>query len=102
MSDTSREEAAAKAMRHPKPNQIQYGEDLEEWVDRVMPDALAAADAYDAAQGIHRFVIDDYSVELAARALAEIEGFGWMSHAGEIHRKHARAVLAAAVKEEQA
>lgn len=64
-------------------------------------DALQAADAHDAAHGVHRVNLDDATVERAARALMTIEGYGWLSRPANIHTQHARTILAAAIGEEE-
>lgn len=70
----------------------------DSWRDRAQ--ALAAADAYDAAHGTHRLSLDDATVERAARAT-------WVQwdEADEASQREwseiVRAVLAAAVKEER-
>lgn len=71
----TREESAAKAIFDIRDDAF----DDDEWeeigsTDRELYEcqsqaALAAADAHDAAHGIHRLVIDDATVERAARAL---------------------------------
>ncbi|MFW0772488.1 hypothetical protein ACLRGI_04900 [Paenarthrobacter nitroguajacolicus] len=70
--------------------------------------ALAAADAHDAVNGVHRVSLDDATIERAAEALfmannpeADWHRFSKMSRVTDAYRKQARAVLAAAVKEEQ-
>lgn len=84
-------------------------------------DALAAADAHDAANGVHRVTLDDAAVGRVMNALydhrergltcydhiATSDAKAWCCVCGEheitmSHRQHmARAVLAAAVKERQ-
>jgi hypothetical protein len=74
-----------------------------------MKTALAAADAHDAAHGVYRLVIDDATVERAARALfthywdpewvADWESPEALEEAREEVKGHVRAVLAAAVQE---
>jgi len=69
---------------------------------------IAALDAHDAANNIHRLVIDDATVERAARALLAESGpynsnwDDWSEHGQERWREAARAVLAAAVQEWEA
>ena len=69
---------------------------------------LEAADAHDAANGVHRVSLDDSTVERAAEALfmannpeADWSRFSKKSRVKDAYRDQARAVLAAAVKEGQ-
>lgn len=74
--------------------------------------ALAAADAHDAANGVHRVTPDDATVERVAQALTAhavitdglAEGSGWCAECGNVDPDddhEARNALAAAVKERQ-
>jgi len=121
VSVSTREEAAAKALGvaankgiNPflRPNQLAAlgvrSLDAHNAGVKAMTVALQAADAHDRANGIHRIALSDATVERAARALCE--SIWKLPNAWELsqdiskdsYRKHARLVLAAAVKEEQA
>jgi hypothetical protein len=105
----SRLEAAVKAWDHFWGDR--YGDEaLEEMGDEVKV-ALAAADAHDRANGIHRLTLSDATVERAARRLYADSGTGkadewvYMPPEDECRRYFmnlASRALAAAVKEEQA
>ncbi|MDP9903135.1 hypothetical protein [Arthrobacter bambusae] len=102
----SRLEAAAKAIDAKSP--FSYGGTTwPEWQEEARA-ALAAADAHDRANGIHRIVIDDATEERAARALFSMVNrlasldYLMSGKTRDSYVRLARAVLAAAVKEEQA
>jgi len=119
----SREEAAAKAAYGRDHREAPYASIWEDTSEMLRADyvatetaALTAADAHDRANGIHRIALDDATVERAARDLDpdawDKAAFVFVAH-GETwetarmkRRKRsiddALAVLAAAVKEEQA
>ena len=79
-SMSARVEAAAGVLAH-GPNKIRYGEDLDEWTERVIPHALAAADGV---------MFSGAAIERAAKALEDADVQGPLT-APEI----ARAVVAA-------
>lgn len=102
MGEMSREEAAAKAAYGRDHREAPYASIWEDTSDMLRADyvatetaALAAADAHDAAHGIHRVVLDDATVDRCADAAESChENWGgWEAVA--------RSVLAAAVKEER-
>ncbi|MFH5879788.1 hypothetical protein [Arthrobacter sp. NA-172] len=74
-------------MRDPMPNRITYGEDLEEWVDRVIPDALAAADGV---------MFSEASIEKAVKA---VHKHRWVLGGIASDEDIARAVIAALQEE---
>lgn len=73
-------------------------EELKDLYAEECRPVLAAADAHDDANGIHRISLDDKTVERAAKALMHIDGYGWLTEPSEHHRKIARAVLIAAIE----
>lgn len=95
----SREEAAATAI-----SKIEDGVTPPNEIDRLFArEALAAADAHDAAEGVRRVTLDDATVERAARALA---GTVFMTNWEDMKpwtqrafRRDARDVLAAAIED---
>lgn len=90
---TTRIEAAAEALEERAEN------DDWEWCLGDAQTALAAADAYDSANGVHRITLDDATVERAARELCGYTLSGsWPC--GEC-KDEARAMLSAAVQEER-
>lgn len=109
----SREEAAAKGFHGAMFAPASIPSD---WTEEIAA-ALSAADAWDAANGVHRVTLGEDTIERAARAMyataplamydetAEkfIEGgkpWDWLTDEFKDHqRKLARAVLAAAVQE---
>ncbi len=113
MSGMTRERAAAQAIAD------QDRRRLNTFHEAQARDALAAADAHDTANGVHRVSLDEATVGRAMNALYEHREDGltcydhaptstekvWCCACGEhsitmSHRQHmARAVLAAAVKE---
>jgi hypothetical protein len=119
----SREEAAAKAAYGRDHREAPYASIWEDTSEMLRADyvateaaALSAADAHDRANGIHHLTLDDATVERAAFELYKDDHWGqpteWPTgpFADELtldefkadYIKLARAVLAAAVKEEQA
>ena len=104
---TTREEAAAKAIWK---YDVEYGLCTvyapNTFHKEEAQTALAAADAHDKANGVHRLTLDDATVERAARALfvienpeADWEALPLNQWVTDIYRKRTRAVLAAAVQE---
>lgn len=95
---TTREKAAAKAVAKDEDasNWDEEHADYQNgWLTRV-DTILAAADAHDLAHGVHRIVIDDATVERAAKELCGYTLSGsWPC--GEC-KDEARAMLSAAVK----
>lgn len=93
----SREEAAADAV---------YGQNYG-WqfnmteAEGVAEAALAAADAWDAANGVHRVSLDDATVEKAAQALLDAFYNDETLKVDDEDRDIVRKILAAAVKEGQ-
>lgn len=97
MSDKTREEAAAigfhAAMDTP------FSEAVD-WLEEVTA-GIAAADAHDTANGIHRVSLDEATVERAAQALLDAFYDDKTLKVDDENRDIVRAVLAAAVKEER-
>lgn len=103
---TDRVEAAAMASAkdedasnwHDEPEHYRNG-----WYTRMAP-GIAAADAHDRANGIHRIALDDATVERAAKFLPHDQYCGgiYPCDCWQARMNTARAMLAAAVKEEQA
>ena|SRR5213595_878225 len=103
----SRIEAAALAWDHYWGDR--YGDEAVEEMGEEVKVALAAADAHDLAHGVHRIVLDDATVERAARGLARHKwptAMGLWESFGQGMRDDfkdaALAVLSAAVQEERA
>lgn len=83
----SRVEAAVKAWDHYWGDR--YGDEALEEMGEEVAVALAAADAHDAANGIHRVKLDDAAVERAAIKLC-----GSIAPC-DTHRESGRAIIAA-------
>jgi hypothetical protein len=106
---TTREEAAAKAVAGVEDWFQNWPENFRDKYREIGNRALAAADAHDAAHNVHRLVIDDATVERAARGMWVHMGNkadDWVYCPPEDGRKVwcmdiARAVLAAVVQEGQ-
>ena len=103
---TTREEAAAQALTDVYEPLRGSPEHYTEVHLMEAHAALAAADAHDKANGVHRLTLDDATVERAARALfvienpeADWEALPLNQWVTDIYRKRTRAVLAAAVQE---
>lgn len=99
----SREEAAAKALEEELAKMHGWGKSRNASITA----ALAAADAYDAANGVHRVSLDEGTVERAARALWVADSDATLGFWGNLmdterdyYRRTARLALAAAVKED--
>jgi hypothetical protein len=107
----SREEAAAKELANDTDPRGEWEKQAQPYhrfyMDRVTP-IIAAADAHDLAHGVHRIVLDEGTVERAARALCESIWKlpnAWVLTSDLSKRSyliHARALLAAVVQEERA
>lgn len=103
MSDKAREEAAAIGFHAAMDKPFSEAAD---WLEEVTA-GLAAADAHDTANGVHRVSLDEATVGRAVKALddnfyiSRNEGEYDASAVWGTTEQIARAVLTAAVKEEQ-